>query len=391
MCDVGVPFHTGANIENTDFTSKERLELLDSHSGSAYISLEITAILTQECSFLVHISKKRLDELFAAISGKRIAVLGDLMIDRYIWGAVSRISPEAPVPVVDMEVEQARLGGAANVAMNIKSLGGEPLPIGVIGTDNSGKQLIELIRECKFPLHGIITDSARPTTVKTRVIAHNQHVVRIDRESKADISYTIQDQIVNVLRHHFDSIDAIILEDYNKGVIVKSLIKQVIELSNQHNKIITVDPKFNNFFEYKNVTVFKPNRHEVEEGLGMRLKNEQDTLAAGKTLLERLNAKSILLTLGEKGMSLFEDNGKISHVATKARNVTDVSGAGDTVVSTLTMALAGGATVKEAATLSNFAGGIVCGHAGIVPIDKEELRKAVLNETDHQPRPSGAS
>ncbi len=338
---------------------------------------------------MIHISEQRLDELFNRFSGKQVAVIGDLMIDRYIWGHVNRISPEAPVPIVDLETEQARLGGAANVAMNIKSLGGEPFLMGVIGADNSGKQLLELVRESNFKLNGIITDPSRPTTVKTRVIAHSQHVVRIDRESKSDISYSIQDEIVDVLRHNIDSIDAIILEDYNKGVIVASLIKQVIELANRHNKVVTVDPKFHNFFDYKNVTVFKPNRKEVEEILGMRIKNEEDAAQAGKTLLNKLSAKCILLTLGEQGMTLFEENGTITHAETKARNVIDVSGAGDTVISTLTIALAGGASTKEAATLSNFAGGIVCGSVGIVPIDREQLRKAVLSEINHRPRSTG--
>lgn len=317
------------------------------------------------------------------MSGKRIAVIGDLMLDRYIWGSVSRISPEAPVPVIDMETEQARLGGAANVAKNIKSLGGEPLLVGIIGSDNSGKQLFEIIRESKFSTDGVVIDSTRPTTVKTRVIAHNQHVVRIDRELKSDISYTIQNKILDVLRHNFDSIDGIILEDYNKGVIVATLIKQIVQLANEHNKIITVDPKFNNFFEYKNVTVFKPNRKEAEEVMGQRLKSDDAINNAGKTLREKLNCENVLLTLGERGMALFETNGEVTHIPTMAQNVQDVSGAGDTVISTLTMALAGNATVKEATTLANFAGGIVCGYVGIVPIDKEEMKKTILHHSNN--------
>jgi len=318
------------------------------------------------------------------MKGKRIAVAGDLMLDRYIWGSVSRISPEAPVPVVDMEQEQARLGGAANVAKNIKSLGGEPLLLGVIGDDNSGKQLFDVVRENKFSVEGIVMDNTRPTTVKTRVIAHSQHVVRIDREQKADISYTIQEKLLDVVRKEIDSIDGIIIEDYNKGVVVKNLITQLIAIAARNNKIITVDPKFNNFFEYKNVTAIKPNRKEAEEAMGIRLKTDEDLLAAGKTLMEKLQAKNVLLTRGEHGMSLFESNGNISHMPTKALNVADVSGAGDTVISTLTMALSSGATIKEAATLANFAGGIVCGYVGIVPIDPDELKGTILHDNDHQ-------
>jgi len=337
---------------------------------------------------LVRISEQRLTELLASMAGKKIAVIGDLMLDRYIWGNVSRISPEAPVPVIDMETEQARLGGAANVARNIKSLGGEPLLVGVIGADNSGKQLYDIIRENGFAPEGVVVDPSRPTTVKTRVIAHSQHVVRIDREKKGDISYTIQKKILDVLRLSLDGIDGIIIEDYNKGVVVKDLIRQIASLANEAGKPITVDPKYNNFFEYKHVSVFKPNRKEAEEALGTRLKTDEDIQRAGKTLLERLESKNVLLTLGEHGMSLFESNGAVSHMATRARNVADVSGAGDTVISTLTMALVGGGSIKEASALSNYAGGIVCGYVGIVPIDRDELRKGVLGDGEYQSEPA---
>lgn len=331
---------------------------------------------------MVHLTESRLTDLFHRMEGKRIAVLGDLMLDRYIWGSVSRISPEAPVPVIDMENEQSRLGGAANVAKNIKSLGGEPLLVGVIGADNSGKQLFEIIRESGFSPDGVVIDGNRPTTVKTRVIAHSQHVVRIDRELKSDVSHTIQERILDVLRANIDSLDGIILEDYNKGVVVEHLIRSVITLANEHGKIVTVDPKFNNFFEYKNVTVFKPNRKEAETVIGARMRDQDDIHKTGQLLLKKLHAKNVLLTLGENGMALFEADGSISHVPTFARTVADVSGAGDTVIATVTMALAGGATIREAATLANFAGGIVCGYVGIVPIDRTELRAFVLEHGD---------
>jgi rfaE bifunctional protein kinase chain/domain len=326
------------------------------------------------------IAEKRLTELLSKMNGKRIAVVGDLMLDRYFWGSVSRISPEAPVPVIDLETEQDRLGGAANVAQNIKSLGGEPLLVGVVGADNSGNQLFNLIKESGFSPDGIVIDGSRPSTVKTRVIAHNQHVVRIDRESRNDVSHIIQDKILSVLRRNIDSLDGIILEDYNKGVIVKTLIKQIITLGNECGKTITVDPKFKNFFDYGNVTLFKPNRKEAEEAMGVKLDSPEDIASTGRALLDRLCAKGVLLTLGAQGMSLFESDGSVSNLPTMARTVADVSGAGDTVISTLTMALAAGATLKEAATLANFAGGIVCGYVGIVPIDKKELTEHVLRE-----------
>jgi rfaE bifunctional protein kinase chain/domain len=336
---------------------------------------------------VVTFTEPRLKGLFQQFQGRRIAIVGDLMLDRYLWGTVARISPEAPVPVVEIESESARLGGAANVANNIKSLGAEPVLIGVIGDDNSGKVLRGMFQEYDFTQIGIIVDSSRPTTTKTRVIAHSQHVVRIDREIKVDISSMIQEQILDIVRRNITAFDGIIIQDYNKGVVVKSLIKQIIQLANEHKTIITIDPKFNNFFEYQNVTVFKPNRKETEEVLGMKLRDDAEVESAIRSLQARLQCQNVLLTRGEKGITLLEADGSIGHVQTKARKVADVSGAGDTVISTLTVALASTASVREAAALANFAAGIVCGEVGAVPIDKEVLYKTVLfdsNPTNHK-------
>ena len=327
---------------------------------------------------MVSLTQARLDAIFAGFAGKRIAVVGDLMLDRYFWGAVSRISPEAPVPVVEVEEESTRLGGAANVANNIASLGGVPVMFGVVGDDQSGALLRKLVDEGGFPTAGIVTDTSRPTTIKTRVIAHSQHVVRVDREAKHDIAPEIHQALLRVFEREIDSLDGIILEDYNKGVMTSGVIKDVIRLAQERKKCITVDPKFHHFFEYTGVTVFKPNRKETEEAMGRKLKDLDEILAAGRELLERLNAQNILLTLGERGMLLIERNGGSAHVPTAARHVADVSGAGDTVVSTLTMALAAGASVREASMLANHAGGIVCGEVGIVPIDPKTLYRAVL-------------
>jgi rfaE bifunctional protein kinase chain/domain len=211
---------------------------------------------------LVTFTRSRLQTLVGNLSGKRVAVVGDLMLDRYYWGSVVRISPEAPVPVVEVESESTRLGGAANVANNIASLGGTPIMIGVVGDDEAGKSLRLIAAENKFPGEGLLVDSLRPTTVKTRVIAEHQHVVRVDREAKDEISEETQGKILDVLRRNIKSLDAIIIEDYNKGVIVKSLIHEIVDFAKRNSLIITVDPKFNNFFEYKRVTVFKPNRHD---------------------------------------------------------------------------------------------------------------------------------
>lgn len=336
-------------------------------------------------SVVLTLTKQRLEKLFSGFTGKRIAIVGDLMLDRYYWGSVGRISPEAPVPVVEVESESSRLGGAANVANNINSLGGIPLMFGVVGKDDGGVILRKIIEEGGFPTSGLVVDSARSTTVKTRVLAHHQHVVRIDHETKQDITQETAEKLLDVLRGEMKTLNGVILQDYNKGVLTKQLIEEVISLATQHRKTVAVDPKFHNFFEYRNITVFKPNRKETEEALGCRLNNRETIDWAGKEMLHRIEAENVLLTLGEQGMTLFERGDKITHIPTRAVKVSDVSGAGDTVVSTLTMVLAAGGDITEAATMANFAGGIVCGEVGIVPIDKQLLFDAVLQQTNHRP------
>ena len=329
---------------------------------------------------MVDISNKRLNELKKGFDGKRIAVIGDMMLDGYFWGDVKRISPEAPVPVLEVEDEFFRFGGAANVAYNILTLGGIPVPVGVIGNDNYGNIFSSLLKEKNIEPSGIIIDNDRPTTTKTRVIANNQHVVRIDKESKAYISNKIESKISSYLENTIDKLDGIILQDYNKGILTPSLIYKIISLANKKNILVTVDPKFDNFFEYKNVTVFKPNRKETETVLGIRIKNDKDISSAGKNLLQKLNSKYVLLTLGEGGIAVFEKGDKERRMPTKAIKVADVSGAGDTVISTLTIGLAAGADIYEACFLANYAAGIVCGEVGIVPIEKEKLFEIVLKE-----------
>jgi rfaE bifunctional protein kinase chain/domain len=333
---------------------------------------------------MVNLTSDRVEKIQKSFNGKRIAVVGDLMLDRYFWGRVSRISPEAPVPVVEIDEVSTRLGGAANVANNIASLGGVPVIIGVVGKDEGAVSLKSLVEEKSFPIDGIIVDETRPTTVKTRVIAHSQHVVRIDQEEKNDLNGEAQKRILQALEKQIDKLDGIILEDYNKGVLTKELIKSIIRLTKEHKKTITVDPKFMNFFDYKGVSVFKPNRKETEEALGCRLHTIQDAEKAARELFTRLDAENILLTLGEQGMLLLERNGSLAHVETKARHVADVSGAGDTVIATLTMALVSGATVRESATLANYAGGIVCSEVGIVPIEKELLLQTILQDINNK-------
>ncbi|MCL5267126.1 MAG: D-glycero-beta-D-manno-heptose-7-phosphate kinase [Bacteroidetes bacterium] len=324
---------------------------------------------------------ERLRFLFDNFSGKRVAVLGDLMLDKYVWGTVSRISPEAPVPVLQVDSESARLGGAANVANNIKSLGAEPVLFGIVGEDEAGEKIRQILDEMGLCKEGIITDHDRPTTVKTRVIAHSQHVVRMDYEVNRGIDGKIQRRVMEILNSMSGEIDALLLEDYNKGMLTKDLLSEVIGLARSKGKVISVDPKQANFFEYKQVTLFKPNRKEAEGALGLPAGSDEDAVKAAKELLTRLQCENVLLTRGEKGMTLVEGDGSSTQFPTKARKVADVSGAGDTVISTLTVALVSGASVKEAAAIANHAGGIVCGEVGIAPVDKDRLFTEVLNDS----------
>lgn len=328
------------------------------------------------------INNKRLRDLIKRCNGKKIAVIGDIMLDRYLWGDVVRISPEAPVPVVEIKSESVQLGGAANVANNVKSLGGIPILYGVIGNDHAGKDLTELLHENKFNTDGILTDKDRSTTLKTRIIAHNQHVVRADFESKNDISQKLTDELVGSVENLINEISGIIIQDYNKGFITKSLISQIIEIARKNNCPVAVDPKFNNFFEFRKVTLFKPNIIETQNALGFSLDSDEHISVAGKLLLERLQCENVLITRGSKGMSLFTKDGSEKRVNTKARTIHDVSGAGDTVISTLTMILAAGGDIVEAATIANYAAGVVCGEIGIVSIVPEKIEQAILNNLE---------
>ena len=329
---------------------------------------------------MLKIPIRKLHNLKKKFYGKRIAVIGDMMLDCYFWGGVGRISPEAPVPVVEVDKEFYRFGGATNVVYNISTLGGIPVPIGITGQDNEGKILRRLLSESKISDKSIIIDKSRPTTAKTRVIANKQHVVRIDKEKTDPISKSVEKKLIEVLKKEIKKLDAVILQDYNKGVLTKTLIEEVITIANESKKIISIDPKFNNFFSYKNVTVFKPNKKETGDALGISINSDEEINAAGFRLLKELNSKYVLMTLSEKGIALFERNKPVRRIPTKSRKVADVSGAGDTVISTLTIALTAGADIYDAAYLANFAGGLVCQEVGIVPIEINTLFDAVTQE-----------
>jgi len=323
-------------------------------------------------------SDARLHELFGGMRQKFIAIIGDVMLDRYIWGNVTRISPEAPVPVVDVLRESNHLGGASNVAMNVKSLGAIPVLIGAVGDDANANDLRRIFGETNIITDFLVVDAQRPTTVKTRIIAGSQHVVRIDFEHRKAIGEATQSKIIDKLEEHISSLEVIILQDYNKGVVTRELITKVTMLAKSRDIPVLVDPKFHNFFEYTGVTLFKPNRKETEDALGRKLTDEESIRDAAHALKTKLGAENVLLTLGELGMVLLQRDDTITRIPTRARKVADVSGAGDTVIATLASALGAGASIIEAAHLANLAGGLVCEEIGIVPVDQDALYEAAL-------------
>lgn len=303
----------------------------------------------------------------------KILVIGDLILDEFLWGDVSRISPEAPVPVVWVNRESFMPGGASNVANNINALGGKTYLAGVVGMDERGKVLISTLNERGIQTQGIIVDSERPTTLKTRVIAHHQQVVRIDKEKVDPIDGEKISKFVNYVKEIIDEVDAILIEDYGKGVITSRLLKEAMSLAKRYKKIIMVDPKEEHFHYYKGVTAITPNHHEASIATGIKIKDKDSLIQIGKHLLSKLNTQAVLITLGEEGMQLFERSGRITHIPTVAQEVFDVSGAGDTVISTFTLAKAAGASMVDAAYIANFAAGIVVGKVGIAVVSQKEL------------------
>ncbi len=321
------------------------------------------------------IDKAKLKQIVSNFSQARILVVGDLILDEFIWGKVSRISPEAPVPVVWVNSESFVPGGAANVANNIQSLGGEVNVVGGVGADNNGAILKEELAKRGIIVDGVISDKTRPTTVKTRVIAHHQQVVRIDKEKTDSLDDSVVDNMVDYIRERIDSVDALIIEDYGKGVILPRLLQEILPLSKKHNRMVVVDPKEEHFSYYQGVTLITPNHHEAQQASGVKISDEKSLERAGKELIKRLECEAVLITRGEDGMSLFEGNGEVTHISTVAQDVFDVSGAGDTVAGVLTLALASGANMIEAAHISNYAAGIVVGEVGIAVVTQEELLK----------------
>jgi len=309
-----------------------------------------------------------------------VLVVGDLMLDEFVWGKVSRISPEAPVPVVWTTSESVMPGGASNVAHNIKALGGTVYLSGVVGNDSRGALLVDELEKRGVNASGVVRDQERPTTLKTRVIAHNQQVVRIDKEKVDNISPDSIDRMLEYASGIIKDIDAVVIEDYGKGVIVPRFVEKLIRLARRHKKIVTVDPKENHFRLYRNATCITPNLYEAARAVGLVSRDDLPVEDIGGHLIKQLNSDVLLITLGEEGMCVFEKGAKPTRIPTMAQDVYDVSGAGDTVISTYTLAVVSGAKNIEAAHIANCAAGIVVGKVGIAVATQKELIEKIKKE-----------
>jgi D-glycero-beta-D-manno-heptose-7-phosphate kinase len=326
------------------------------------------------------ISLKRVEQILRKTKNRRILVVGDLMLDRFIWGKVSRISPEAPIPVVEIESTSSMPGGAANVVNNICALDGRGIIAGVAGKDRDGIELIKQLKKRNADVSGIILSSKVETIVKTRVIAHHQHVVRIDRDHSLDGNGDIEAKIIKFLQKKAVEVDAVILEDYGKGVLTERVVKEVVNLSKKNRFVIAADPKIEHEIDFSNITVITPNLAEACYFAGRTLKKIKNVEEVGKILLEKWKGTSALITLGEKGMCLFQHNTKSIYIETKPKDVFDVAGAGDTVIAVLTLALASGASLYESAVIANIAAGVVVQKSGVNTVTCEEIMEAARTE-----------
>jgi rfaE bifunctional protein kinase chain/domain len=324
-------------------------------------------------------------KVFDKFNSLNILIIGDVMIDAYWWGGVNRISPEAPVPVCAVNDKESRLGGAANVALNIAAMGANPILCSVVGEDYQGHQLCELMKKQNMDTNGIVFSSNRPTTVKTRIIGNKTQMLRIDEETDVNISLSEEkiflDKIESII--NTEKINAIIFQDYDKGVITEGVITKIIEIAKRKNIPVTVDPKKRNFTAYKNVDLFKPNLKELKEGLKIDFDNvDKDVLVEASLLLHyKQKIEKVFITLSERGvfmMDFTKKEAEITMLPACLRKISDVSGAGDTVISLATLCLALGLDSQTIANVSNFAGGLVCESVGVVPIDKNKLLSELL-------------
>lgn len=324
-------------------------------------------------------TEQELPAVFQQFKQLTVLVVGDVMLDSYIWGTVDRVSPEAPVPVVQVKKRDFRMGGAANVALNVQALGAKPIICSLIGDDDAGKKFLSTLDAQGMSRDGIIVTPSRPTTVKTRVIASHQHVVRVDDESDAPANAAEQQQMLERIEKLLPQCQVVIFEDYDKGVLNLAVIEKIVEWAGKRNIPTVVDPKKRNFMAYRNVTLFKPNVKELREGLKIDLdgKDTEQVSRAVEEIKTRLNAKGVMATLSEHGVYINFGDEKLKLPAHK-REIADVSGAGDTVISIAGLCVALNLNPKITASLSNLGGGLVCQHVGVVPINRAELLEEAL-------------
>ena len=328
------------------------------------------------------LTRNRADQLISAFAGRRILVLGDMMLDEFIWGKVRRISPEASVPVVEVSRESYHLGGAGNVAANISALGAAPVPIGLVGDDYSAARLSKLFTDQGVEPSGLVSESGRPTTVKTRIVAHNQQIVRADRESKTPLTDERNRALLDAFLKWLPSCGAVIVSDYDKGVVNRKLLSEALPAAHRAGIPVLLDPKVYQADYYRPITLITPNQREAELMTGTTIENDSQLEVAGRKLLERFECPYALITRGEEGMSLFSQEGS-HHLPTFAREVFDVSGAGDTVIATLALALTAGATMEESAILANHAAGLVVGKVGTATVSRTELLADFASRNAH--------
>ena len=327
------------------------------------------------------IKKEHIREVFRSFNNLNVLIIGDVMVDSYMWGKVGRISPEAPVPIVSVTKKERRLGGAANVALNVQALGANPILCSVIGVDYEGMSFLDLLRQQKLSQKGILKSRDRVTTVKNRIIGNNYQVVRVDEETEEDITPDETQNLITLISYiiSHDKIDVIIFEDYNKGLITPKLIQKVVEFAKSKGIPTCVDPKKKNFNAYKGVTLFKPNLKELREGLKLDIDGENinELQRAVSSFRVKQKLETVFVTLADKGVITNSRSVK-EHVEAHVRNIADVSGAGDTVISVAALCRALECNPVFTAALSNLAGGIVCQEIGVVPINKEELLREAL-------------
>ena len=308
-----------------------------------------------------------------------VLVVGDIMADHFIWGKVSRISPEAPVPVVEVMKDNFMLGGCANVQNNIFAMGGRVHLAGVVGSDETGRRLLTEFRSRGMDTEGIVVETGRPTTLKTRIVAHGQQVVRFDREERKPVQAKSIRKILSYIESLRDDLGALVISDYSKGVVTRPLLDGIRKVIAGRPIFTCVDPKQRDFSVYQGFDIITPNHYEAGRAAGEEMQNGQDHIRVGMKLLQQYDFRALLMTRGEEGMSLFEKDGRIRHTVfpTQAREVFDVTGAGDTVIGVLALSLAAGASFREAAYLANHAAGIVVGKAGTATVTRKELREAL--------------